>query len=202
MENLISIFVDSVFVGNILLAYFLGMCSFLAVSKNLQTSLGLGIAVVFVLTITTPVNWLIYRYLLAPGALAWAGLPDVDLSFLKLILFIAIIAGIVQMVEMVIDRYSQALYNALGVFLPLITVNCAVLWVSLFMVERSYTFAETVVYGVGSGIGWLLAIVSMATIKIKLRYADVPEGLQGFGINMITTGLMAMAFMAFSGIQL
>ena len=202
MENLISIFVDSVFVGNILLAYFLGMCTFLAVSKNLQTSLGLGIAVVFVLTITTPVNWLIYRYLLAPGALAWAGLPDVDLSFLKLILFIAIIAGIVQMVEMVIDRYSQALYNALGVFLPLITVNCAVLGVSLFMVERSYTFAETVVYGVGSGIGWLLAIVSMATIKIKLRYADVPEGLQGFGINMITTGLMAMAFMLFSGITL
>jgi Na+-transporting NADH:ubiquinone oxidoreductase subunit E len=178
------------------------MCSFLAVSKNLQTSLGLGIAVVFVLTITTPVNWLIYRYLLAPGALAWAGLPDVDLSFLKLILFIAIIAGIVQMVEMVIDRYSQALYNALGVFLPLITVNCAVLGVSLFMVERSYTFAETVVYGVGSGIGWLLAIVSMATIKVKLRYADVPEGLQGFGINMITTGLMAMAFMLFSGITL
>jgi Na+-transporting NADH:ubiquinone oxidoreductase subunit E len=202
MENLISIFVDSVFVGNILLAYFLGMCSFLAVSKNLRTSLGLGIAVVFVLTITTPVNWLIYRYLLAPGALAWAGLPDVDLSFLKLILFIAIIAGIVQMVEMVIDRYSQALYNALGVFLPLITVNCAVLGVSLFMVERSYTFAETVVYGVGSGIGWLLAIVSMATIKVKLRYADVPEGLQGFGINMITTGLMAMAFMLFSGITL
>jgi len=202
MENLISIFVDAVFVGNILLAYFLGMCSFLAVSKNLQTSLGLGIAVVFVLTITTPVNWLIYRYLLAPGALAWAGLPDVDLSFLKLILFIAIIAGIVQMVEMVIDRYSQALYNALGVFLPLITVNCAVLGVSLFMVERSYTFSETVVYGVGSGIGWLLAIVSMATIKIKLRYADVPEGLQGFGINMITTGLMAMAFMLFSGITL
>ena len=202
MENLISIFVDSVFVGNILLALFLGMCSFLVVSKNLQTSLGLGIAVVFVLTITTPVNWLIYSYLLAPGALAWAGLPDVDLSFLKLILFIAIIAGIVQMVEMVIDRYSQALYNALGVFLPLITVNCAVLGVSLFMVERSYTFAETVVYGVGSGIGWLLAIVSMATIKIKLRYADVPEGLQGFGINMITTGLMAMAFMLFSGITL
>jgi Na+-transporting NADH:ubiquinone oxidoreductase subunit E len=202
VENLLSIFVNSVFVGNILLAYFLGMCSFLAVSKNITTSIGLGVAVIFVLTITTPVNWLIYRYLLAPGALAWAGLPDVDLSFLKLILFIAIIAGIVQMVEMVIDRYSQALYNALGVFLPLITVNCAVLGVSLFMVERSYTFAETVVYGVGSGIGWLLAIVSMATIKIKLRYADVPEGLQGFGINMITTGLMAMAFMLFSGITL
>lgn len=202
MENLISIFVNSVFVGNILLAYFLGMCSFLAVSKNLKTAFGLGVAVVFVLTITTPVNWLIYRYLLAPEALTWLGLPGLDLSFLKLILFIAVIAGIVQMVEMIIDRYSQALYNALGVFLPLITVNCAVLGVSLFMVERSYTFSETLVYGVGSGIGWMLAIVSMATIKMKLRYADVPEGLQGFGINMITTGLMAMAFMLFSGITM
>ncbi|MBL0713961.1 MAG: NADH:ubiquinone reductase (Na(+)-transporting) subunit E [Desulfosarcina sp.] len=202
MENFLSIFVNSVFVGNILLAYFLGMCSFLAVSKNLKTSMGLGVAVVFVLTLTTPVNWLIYTFLLAPGALAWAGLPGVDLSFLKLILFIAVIAGIVQVVEMVIDRYSQALYNALGVFLPLITVNCAVLGASLFMVERSYTFGETVVYGAGSGIGWALAIISMATIKMKLRYADVPEGLQGFGINMIITGLMAMAFMLFSGITL
>ena len=202
MENLVSIFVNSVFVGNILLAYFLGMCSFLAVSKNITTSLGLGVAVIFVLTITTPVNWLIYRFLLAPGALAWIGLAKVDLSFLKLILFIAVIAGIVQLVEMVIDRYSQALYNALGVFLPLITVNCAILGASLFMVERSYTFGETVVYGAGSGIGWALAIISMATIKWKLRYADVPEGLQGFGINMIITGLMAMAFMLFSGITL
>ena len=202
MENLVSIFVNSVFVGNILLAYFLGMCSFLAVSKNITTSLGLGVAVIFVLTITTPVNWLIYSLLLAPGALAWAGLAEVDLSFLKLILFIAVIAGIVQLVEMVIDRYSQALYNALGVFLPLITVNCAILGASLFMVERNYTFGETVVYGVGSGIGWALAIISMATIKWKLRYADIPEGLQGFGINMIITGLMAMAFMLFSGITL
>ncbi len=202
MENLLSIFVNSVFVGNILLAYFLGMCSFLAVSKNITTSLGLGVAVIFVLTITTPVNWLIYSFLLAPGALAWAGLANVDLSFLKLILFIAVIAGIVQLVEMVIDRYSQALYNALGVFLPLITVNCAILGASLFMVERSYTFGETVVYGMGSGIGWALAIISMATIKWKLRYADVPEGLRGFGINMIITGLMAMAFMLFSGISL
>jgi Na+-transporting NADH:ubiquinone oxidoreductase subunit E len=202
MENLLSIFVNSVFVGNILLAYFLGMCSFLAVSKNITTSLGLGVAVIFVLTITTPVNWLIYSFLLAPGALAWAGLANVDLSFLKLILFIAVIAGIVQLVEMVIDRYSQALYNALGVFLPLITVNCAILGASLFMVERSYTFGETVVYGMGSGIGWALAIISMATIKWKLRYADVPEGLQGFGLNMIITGLMAMAFMLFSGITL
>ncbi|MEJ2155464.1 MAG: NADH:ubiquinone reductase (Na(+)-transporting) subunit E [Desulfobacteraceae bacterium] len=202
MENLISLFVNSVFVGNILLAYFLGMCSYLSVSKNLQTSLGLGVAVTFVLTITTPVNWLVYNYLLAPGALAWAGLPAVDLSYLKLVLFIAVIAGMVQVVEMVIDRYSQGLYNALGVFLPLITVNCAILGASLFMVERQYTFAESVVYGFGSGAGWLLAIVAMATVMQKLRYADVPEGLQGFGIRMIVTGLMAMAFMLFSGITL
>jgi Na+-transporting NADH:ubiquinone oxidoreductase subunit E len=202
MDNLLSVFLNSVFVGNILLAYFLGMCWFLAVSKNLKTATGLGVAVVFVLAITTPVNWLVYRYLLAPGALAWAGLPDVDLHYLKLILFIAVIAGIVQIGEMVIDRYSQALYNALGVFLPLITVNCAVLGASLFMVERRYTFGETLVFGIGSGIGWALAIISMATIQQKLRYADVPEGLQGFGIIIITTGLMAMAFMLFSGITL
>jgi Na+-transporting NADH:ubiquinone oxidoreductase subunit E len=202
MENLISLFVNSVFVGNILLAYFLGMCSYLSVSKNLQTSLGLGLAVVFVLTITTPANWLLYHFLLAPGALAWAGLPDMDLGFLRLVLFIATIAGIVQVVEMVIDRYSQGLYNALGVFLPLITVNCAILGSSLFMVERQYTFGETLVYGFGSGVGWMLAIVAMATIMQKLRYADVPKGLEGFGIRMIVTGLMAMAFMLFSGITL
>lgn len=202
MENLVSLFVNSVFVGNILLAYFLGMCSYLSVSKNLQTSVGLGLAVTFVLAITTPANWLVYHYLLAPGALAWAGLPQIDLSYLKLVLFIAVIAGMVQVVEMVIDRYSQGLYNALGVFLPLITVNCAILGASLFMVERRYTFGESVVYGVGSGMGWLLAIVSMATIMQKLRYADVPKGLEGFGIRMIVTGLMAMAFMLFSGITL
>jgi Na+-transporting NADH:ubiquinone oxidoreductase subunit E len=202
MENLISIFVDSVFVGNILLAYFLGMCSYLSVSKNLQTSFGLGMAVIFVLAITTPANWMVYNYLLAPGALSWAGLPETDLRYLKLVLFIAVIAGMVQLVEMIIDRYSQALYNALGVFLPLITVNCAILGASLFMVERRYTFSESVVYGVGSGIGWMLAIVSMATIMQKLRYADVPKGLEGFGIRMIVTGLMAMAFMLFSGITL
>ena len=202
MENLLSIFVNSVFVGNILLAYFLGMCSFLAVSKNITTSLGLGVAVIFVLTITTPFNWLIYSFLLAPGALAWAGLANVDLSFLKLILFIAVIAGIVQLVEMVIDRYSQALYNALGVFLPLITVNCAILGASLFMVERSYTFGETVVYGMGSGIGWALAIISMATFKWKMRYADVPKGPGCFRINVVISGLMGMAFMLFSGISL
>lgn len=202
MENLISIGLNSVFVGNILLAYFLGMCSFLAVSKNMQTAAGLGVAVIFVLTITTPVNWLIYSFLLAPGALAWAGLPGLNMSFLKLVLFIATIAAIVQALEMIIDRYSPALYTALGVFLPLITVNCAILGASLFMVERDYTFGETVVYGIGSGCGWALAIILMAAIQKKLRYADVPEGLQGFGINMITTGLMAIGFMLFAGITL
>ena len=202
MENLISIFVDSVFVGNILLAYFLGMCSFLAISKNMTTAIGLGVAVIFVLTITTPANWLIYNFLLAPGALAWAGMPHLNLSFLKLVLFIATIAALVQAVEMIIDRFSPALYTALGVFLPLITVNCAILGASLFMVERNYTFPETVVYGMGSGLGWALAIISMAAIQRKLRYADVPEGLRGFAINMITTGLMAIGFMLFAGISL
>ena len=202
MENLISIALNSVFVGNILLAYFLGMCSFLAVSKSMQTATGLGFAVIFVLAITTPANWLVYHLLLAPGALAWAGLPAVDLSFLKFILFIAVIAAMVQGVEMVMDRYTPALYNALGVFLPLITVNCAILGTSLFMVERDYTFVESTVFGIGSGTGWMLAIVSMAAIRQKLRYADVPKGLEGFGISMIVTGLMAMAFMLFSGITL
>ncbi len=202
MENLINVFLNSVFIGNILLAYFLGMCSFVAVSRNMETSLGLGFAVVFVLSITAPVNWLVYHYLLAPGALSWAGLPTVDLSFLKFITFIAVIAAMVQGVEMVMDRYSPGLYNALGVFLPLITVNCAILGTSLFMIEREYTFVESVVFGVGSGTGWLMAIVSMAAIRTKLRYADVPRGLEGFGIAMIVTGLMAMGFMLFSGITL
>ncbi len=202
MENLINIGLNSIFVGNILLAYFLGMCSFLAVSRNLKTATGLGLAVIFVLTITTPINWLIYNFLLAPGALAWIGLPEVNLSFLKLILFIAQIAAMVQMVEMIIDRYSPALYTSLGVYLPLITVNCAILGASLFMVERKYTFAEAVVYGIGSGVGWMLAIVAMAAILRKLRYADVPRGLQGFAMSMIVTGLMAMSFMLFAGITL
>jgi len=202
MDNLIGLFVNSVFVSNILLAYFLGMCSYLAVSQNIRTATGLGVAVVFVSAITAPANWLVYHYLLAPGALAWAGLPEVDLSFLKLVLFIAVIAGMVQVVEMVIDRFSPALYNALGVFLPLITVNCAILGTSLFMVEREYTFAETVVFGFGSGLGWMLAIVAMATVMQKLRYANAPKGLEGFGFRMIVTGLMAMAFMLFSGITL
>ena len=202
MENLISIALNSVFVGNILLAYFLGMCSFIAVSKNMQTAAGLGFAVIFVLAITTPANWLVYHYLLAPGALAWAGLAGMDLSFLKFILFIAVIAALVQGIEMIIDRYLSGLYNSLGVFLPLITVNCAILGTSLFMVEREYTFSEALVFGVGSGTGWMLAIVSMAAIRQKLRYADVPKGLEGFGISMVITGLIAMAFMLFSGITL
>lgn len=202
MENLISIFLNSVFVGNILLAYFLGMCSFLAISRNLDTAIGLGLAVTFVLSITTPANWLIYYYLLSPGALEWAGLPGVDLGFLKFIIFIAVIAAIVQALEMIIDRYSPPLYTALGVFLPLIAVNCAILGTSLFMVERNYNFVESVVFGASSGMGWMLAIVTMAGIRKKLRYADVPAGLEGFGISMIIAGLMAMAFMLFSGITL
>jgi len=202
MENLINIFLDSVFVGNILLAYFLGMCSFVAVSKNIDTAVGLGFAVIFVLTITAPVNWLIYRFLLAPGALEWAGLPEIDLSYMKFIMFIAVVAAIVQALELLIDRFSAALYAGLGVFLPLIAVNCAILGTSLFMVERNYTFVESVVFGFGSGVGWMLAIVSMAAIRMKLRYANTPKGLEGYGITMIVTGLMAMAFMLFSGITM
>jgi Na+-transporting NADH:ubiquinone oxidoreductase subunit E len=202
MDNLLSIFLNSVFVGNILLAYFLGMCSFLAISKNLDTAIGLGFAVTFVLSITAPANWMVYHYLLAPGALSWAGLPSIDLSFLKFITFIAVIAAIVQALEMIIDRYSPPLYTALGVFLPLIAVNCAILGVSLFMVERDYSFIESVVFGASSGIGWMLAIATMAGIRRKLRYANVPKGLEGFGISMIIAGLMAMSFMIFSGITL
>ena len=202
MENLIGLFLNSVFVGNILLSYFLGMCSFVAVSRNMDTAIGLGFAVVFVLSITAPVNWLVFRYLLSPGALRWAGLESVDLSFLKFITFIAVIAAMVQAVEMVIDRYSPLLYATLGVFLPLIAVNCAILGTSLFMVERNHTFIESVVFGAGSGTGWMLAIVSMAAIRKKVRYADVPRGLDGFGFIMIIAGLMAMTFMMFSGITL
>ncbi len=185
-----------------MLAYFLGMCSFVAVSKNMNTAVGLGFAVVFVCTITAPVNWAVYRFFLAPGALSWAGFPEADLSYLKLITFIAVIAALVQAVEMVIDRFSPELYTALGVFLPLIAVNCAILGTSLFMVERSYTLMETLVFGFGAGVGWLLAIASMAAIQVKLRYANIPKGLEGYGITMIVTGLMAMGFMIFSGIAL
>jgi len=202
MVDLVSLFLNSVFAGNILLAYFLGMCSFVAVSRNLEASIGLGFAVIFVLSITVPLNWLIFRYLLQPDALAWAGLSGINLSFLKLIVFISVIAAMVQALEMIIDRFSAALYANLGIFLPLIAVNCAILGGSLFMVERNYTFIESVVYGFGSGVGWMLAIVAMAAVRIKLRYADLPRGLEGFAITMIVTGLMAMAFMMFSGITM
>ena len=202
MADLFNLFLNSVFIGNILLSYFLGMCSFIAVSRNVDTSVGLGFAVIFVLGITTPVNFMIYHFLLAPGALAWAGLPGVDLSFLKFITFIAVIAAMVQAVEMVIEKFSQKLYSSLGVFLPLIAVNCAILGTSLFMVERDYTFIESTVYGIGSGVGWMLAIVTMSAILQKMKYADVPLGLRGFGITMIISGLMAMTFMLFSGINL
>ncbi|PCK10153.1 MAG: NADH:ubiquinone reductase (Na(+)-transporting) subunit E [Alteromonadaceae bacterium] len=202
MEFLLSIFVESVFLKNMALSYFLGMCTFLALSKKIDAAIGLGIAVIVVLTITVPVNNLIYTYLLSEGALAWAGYPEVDLSFLGLISYIGVIAAIVQIMEMVLDRYVPALYNALGVFLPLITVNCAILGGALLMVERDYNFAESVVFGAGSGIGWALAIVALAGIREKMKYSDVPEGLQGLGITFITVGLMSLGFMSFGGISL
>ncbi len=202
MEALISLFVKSVFIENLALAFFLGMCTFLAVSKRIATAIGLGIAVMVVQTLTVPANHLIHAYLLKEGALAWIGLPDVDLSFLVYLASIGVIAAIVQILEMVLDRFFPALYNALGIFLPLITVNCAILGGSLFMIERDYNLAESVVYGVGSGFGWALAITAMAGIREKLKYSDVPAGLQGLGITFITAGLMSLGFMAFSGIQL
>ncbi|MBT8117907.1 MAG: NADH:ubiquinone reductase (Na(+)-transporting) subunit E [Gammaproteobacteria bacterium] len=202
MENHLSLFVRAVFIENLALSFFLGMCTFLAISKRIETALGLGAAVIVVQTITVPINQLIHTWLLADGALAWAGLPDVDLSFLGLISYIGVIAAMVQILEMVLDRYFSALYNALGIFLPLITVNCAILGGSLFMVERAYTFGESVVFGLGSGFGWALALVGLASIREKLKYSDVPVGLQGLGITFIITGLMSLAFMSFSGIQL
>jgi Na+-transporting NADH:ubiquinone oxidoreductase subunit E len=202
MEEYISLFVKSVFIENLALAFFLGMCTFLALSKKIDTALGLGVAVIVVMGVTIPANNLVYNHLLREGALAWAGFPDVDLSFLGLISYIGIIAAMVQILEMVLDKFVPALYNALGIFLPLITVNCAILGGSLFMVERDYTFTQSVVYGVGSGVGWALAIVALAGIREKLVYSDVPKGLRGLGITFITTGLMAIVFMAFAGIQL
>jgi Na+-transporting NADH:ubiquinone oxidoreductase subunit E len=186
------------------LAFFLGMCTFLAISKKIQTSLGLGIAVVVVLAITVPVNNLIYTYLLKEGALAWAGeeFAQVDLSFLGLLTYIGVIAAMVQILEMVLDKYFPSLYNALGVFLPLITVNCAILGASLFMVERDYSFGESTVYGVGAGVGWALAITALAGIREKLKYSDVPAGLEGLGITFMTVGLMSLGFMSFSGVSL
>ena len=202
MEALLSLFVRAVFVENMALQLFLGMCTFLAISKKVDTAIGLGIAVTGVQVITVPVNNLIFTYLLRDGALAWAGLPDLDLSFLGFLCYIGVIAAMVQILEMVLDKYVPALYNALGVFLPLITVNCAILGASLFMVERSYTFPESMVYGVGTGFGWALAIAALAGIREKLKYSDVPEGLRGLGITFVTVGLMSLGFMSFSGLSL
>jgi Na+-transporting NADH:ubiquinone oxidoreductase subunit E len=202
MEALLSLFVRSIFIENMALSFFLGMCTFLALSKKIESALSLGIAVTVVLAITVPANNLILRYLLADGALAWAGFPDLNLSFLGLLSYIGVIAAIVQILEMFLDKFMPALYNALGVFLPLITVNCAILGAVLFMVERDYHFAESVVFGIGSGLGWSLAIVALAGIREKLKYSDVPEGLQGLGITFITAGLMALGFMSFGGIDI
>ncbi len=201
MEEYISLFLKSVFVENLALAFFLGMCTFLAVSKTVKTAVGLGIAVIVIQTITIPVNNLIYEYLLKKGALTWVSteLADVDLTFLALISYIGTIAAMVQILEMALDRFFPPLYNALGIFLPLITVNCAILGGSLFMQERDYNFAESCVYGFGSGFGWALAIAALAGIREKLKYSDVPEGLQGLGITFMTVGLMALAFMSFGG---
>lgn len=202
MEHYISLLIKAIFVENMALAFFLGMCTFLAISKKIEAATGLGIAVVVVLTLTVPVNNLIYNNILREGALEWAGLPNTDLSFLGLITYIGVIAAIVQIMEMVLDKYMPALYSALGVFLPLITVNCAILGAALFMVERDYTFGESVVYGFGAGVGWALAIVALAGIREKLKYSDVPEGLRGLGITFIIVGLMSLGFMSFSGISL
>lgn len=202
MEHLISLFVRSVFIENMALAFFLGMCSFMAMSKKINAAIGLGIAVIVVQTITVPANNLILTYLLKEDALAWAGVTGVDLTFLSFISFIGVIAAIVQIMEIVMDKYMPALYNALGVFLPLITVNCVIMGGSLFMVERDYHFTESVIYGLGSGTGWAIAIVVLASIKEKMKYSDVPEGLRGLGITFITVGLMSLGFMSFGGISL
>ena len=197
-----DLFLRAVFQENLALTFFLGMCTFLAVSKRVDTALGLGVAMIVVQAITVPVNHLIFQGLLIDGAWEWAGLPEVDLSFLKLISFIGVIAAIVQILEMMLDRFVPVLHRSLGIFLPLITVNCAILGGSLFMVERRYTLPESMVYGIGSGVGWALAIVAFAAIRERLRYADVPEGLRGLGMAFVVTGLLSMAFAAFVGVRL
>jgi len=203
-EHYLSLAVKAIFVENMALAFFLGMCSFLAVSKKVDTALGLGAAVTFVLTVTTPLNYLLYTFLLKEGAMSWLGpqFASIDLSFLRFLAFIGSIAASVQIVEMVMDKFAPALYSALGVFLPLIAVNCAILGAALFMVERDYTFGESAVYGLGSGIGFWMAIVALAALREKMKYSNVPAGLRGLGITFIVTGLMAIGFMAFAGIQL
>lgn len=207
MQELINLFVRSIFIENMIFAYFLGMCSYLAVSKTVKTAVGLGAAVIFVLAITLPVNWLLENYILKEGALGWLlgekAAAEIDLSFLSFIMFIAVIASMVQLVEMIVERYAPALYNALGIFLPLIAVNCAILGGSLFMQERDFgNVGEAAVYGIGSGVGWLLAIVAIAAIREKIRYSNVPAPLRGLGITFIVTGLMGIAFMSFMGIVL
>ncbi|MCH8317231.1 MAG: NADH:ubiquinone reductase (Na(+)-transporting) subunit E [Bacteroidetes bacterium] len=205
--DLLNLGIKSIFIENMIFAYFLGMCSYLAVSKTVKTSVGLGAAVIFVLTVTVPANWLLQEYVLKEGALSWLSwlspqLATVDLSFLQFIMFIAVIASIVQLVEMVVEHFVPALYNSLGIFLPLITVNCAILGAGLFMIQRDYTLAEATVFGFTSGIGWFLAIVALGAIREKLKYSNVPDGLKGLGITMLITGLMGIAFMSFMGISL
>lgn len=202
LEHYVSLIIKAIFIENLALSFFLGMCTFLAVSKKVSTAMGLGVAVVVVQTITIPANNLLYTYLLKPGALTWAGYPDVDLSFLGLISYIGVIAAMVQILEMALDKFFPALYNALGIFLPLITVNCAILGGSLFMVERDYNFGESVAYGFGSSVGWALAITVLAGIREKLDYANPPAGLRGLGMTFMTAGLLAIVFMAFAGISL
>jgi Na+-transporting NADH:ubiquinone oxidoreductase subunit E len=205
MQELVNIFVKSIFMENMIFAYFLGMCSFLAVSKSVKTATGLGIAVIFVLVITLPVNYLIYKYVLLPGALSWLSpqFADLDLSFLSFIIFIAVVASITQLVEMVVEKFTPALYSSLGIFLPLIAVNCAILGGSLFMQERGYeTLGQATTFAFGSGVGWFLAIVSLAAIREKLKYSNIPAPLRGLGITFIVVGLMGIAFMSFMGIKL
>ncbi len=201
MTSFASLFVQAAFVENLALSFFLGMCMFLAVSRRVETALGLGLAVLAVQTITVPLNNLIHGYLLAEGALSWAGLPDVDLSFLSLLSFIGVIAAMVQIVEMFLERYLRAMHNALGIYLPLVTVNCAILGGSLFMVDRNYGFAESAVYGFGTGFGWLLAILALAGIREKLKYSDIPDGLQGMGMAFVVVGLISFGFLGFKGIH-
>ena len=201
-EAYLSLFLKAVFVENMALSFFLGMCTFIAISKKIEAAIGLGIAVIVVQSITVPVNNLIYHYLLRDGALTWLGFPDIDLSFLGYLSYIGVIAAIVQILEMFLDKYVPTLYNALGVFLPLITVNCAILGGSLFMVERNYDFGESIIYGIGSGAGWALAITILAAIRDKLKYSDIPVGLRGLGITFMIVGLMSLGFMSFAGIQL
>jgi len=202
MSNIIDIFVRAVLIENLALAFFLGMCTFLAVSKQIKTTLGLGVAIIVVEGISVPLNNLIYNYLLRDGALAWAGLGHLDFSFLGLISYIGVIAAMVQILEMILSRFLPALYNALGIFLPLLTVNCAILGASLFMVQRDYNFAESAAYGFGVGLGWAIAIVALAGLREKMRYSDVPDGLRGLGITFVTVGIMSLAFLGISGIEL